>query len=117
MQDIQQIFNRIREAKIKQKDIRKMYKDALDNVMEYKDIQEKTKSLREKKKRVETTIKEQFSSEITKMEDLKIDIESDTQLLADIALAKVSKGELIEIKDENENEYEPIFNVRFKKIA
>lgn len=117
MQDIQQIFNRIQEAKKKQKDIRKMYKDALDGVMEFQEIQEKMKSLREKKKRIETTIKEQFSSEITKLEDLKIDLESDAQLLADIALAKVSKGELIEIKDQDENEYEPIFNVKFKKIS
>jgi DNA polymerase III delta prime subunit len=117
MQDIQQIFNRIQEAKKKQKDIRKMYKDALDGVTEFQEIQEKMKSLREKKKRIETTIKEQFSSEITKLEDLKIDLESDAQLLADIALAKVSKGELIEIKDQDENEYEPIFNVKFKKIS
>lgn len=117
MQDIQQIFNRIQESKKKQKEIRKMYKDALDGVMEYQETQEKMKSLREKKKRIETTIKEQFTSEITKLEDIKIDLESDTQLISDIALAKVSKGELIEIKDQDENDYEPIFNVRFKKIA
>ncbi|MFA5211665.1 MAG: hypothetical protein WC414_04210 [Patescibacteria group bacterium] len=117
MQDIQEIFNRVQDSKRKQKEIRKIYKDALDNVGEYREAVEKMKSLRETKKRIETTIREQFASEMTKFEDLKIDIESDNQLLSDIALAKVSKGEVIEIKDQDENEYEPIFNVKFKKIA
>ena len=116
MQDIQEIFNRIQESKKEQRDIRKMYKDALDGVQEYQEIQEKIKSLREKKKRIEITIKEQFGSEFTKLEDLKIDIESDTQMITDIALTKITKGETVEVTDENQNEYEPMFSVKFKKV-
>lgn len=117
MQDIQEIFDRIQVAKKQQKDIRKMYKDALDGVVEYQEIQEKMKSLREKKKRIETTIKEQFASEITKLEDLKIDIESDTEILTDVAMSKIMKGETVEIKDKDSNEYEPVFKVNFKKVS
>jgi len=116
MQDIQSVFNRIQESKKEQRDIRKMYKDALDGVQEYQEIQEKTKSLREKKKRIETTIKEQFASELTKLEDLKIDIESDTQMITDIALSKITKGETVEVTDQHDNEYEPVFNLKFKKV-
>jgi len=116
MQDIQEIFARLQETKKQQRDIRKMYKDALDNVGEYQEIQEQMKILREKKKRVETAIKEQFSSELIKLDDLKIDIESDTQMLADIAMTKIMNGESIEVKDTYDNEYEPIFKVSFKKV-
>ena len=73
--------------------------------------------MRERKKQIETTIKENFSSEMTKLEDLKIDIASDMELISDIAITKLMKGESIEIKDEYENDYEPLINVKFKKVG
>ena len=115
MQDIQPIFARIQAAKKEQRDIRKMYKDALEGVGEYQEITDQTKTLREKKKRIETTIREQFASEMVKLDDIKIDIESDTQMLSDIALTKMVGGETVEVTDEYDNEYEPIFSVKFKK--
>ena len=72
--------------------------------------------MREKKKQIEQTTKEQFSGEFIKLEDLKIDIESDQEMLNDIALNKVMKGESIEIRDEYDNEYEPLFSVKFRKM-
>lgn len=117
MQDIQEIFNKIEESKKEMKDIKATYKGALENVQEYMEIQEQMKALREKKKRVEETVKAQFASEITKLEDLKIDIESDMELLSDIAISKIAKGESIGITDKYSNEYEPTFKVKFKKVA
>jgi len=117
MKDLQSVFNRIQEAKKKQRDIKKMYKDVLDQTTEYQDIKEEMKTLREKKKRIETAIKEQFSKEMIQLEDLKIDIESDTEMLTDVALSMITKGESIEITDADQNEYEPLFKVSFKKVA
>ncbi len=94
-----------------------MYKDGLDNTPGYKEIVEELKILREKKKRIETVVRESMSSEITKLEDLKIDIESDEELLTDIAVTRLMKGESIEVSDEHNNEYEPIFRVKFKKAS
>ncbi|MBU2542491.1 hypothetical protein KJ785_02955 [Patescibacteria group bacterium] len=116
MQDIQEIFNRIQDAKKKQKDIRTAYKDALASSLEYQELTEKMKIMREKKKEIEQTTKEQFSSEFIKLDDLKIDIESDQEMLNDMALNKVMKGESIQIKDEYDNEYEPLFSVKFRKM-
>lgn len=115
MQDIQEIFNRVQEIKKKQKDIRSSYKEALASSQEYVELVDKLRTMREKKKQLENTIKSDFSSEFTKLDDLKIDLESDMEMLSDIAMTKVMKGEAIEIKDEYENSYEPIFTVRFKK--
>lgn len=115
MQDVQEIFNRIRETKKKQKDIKTSYRDALLASQEYQEITEKMKTLRERKKQLETTIKVDFSSEFTKLDDMKVDLESDNVLLSDAAMTKLMKGETVEVKDEYDNKYEPQFSVKFKK--
>lgn len=115
MQDIQEIFNRIQKNKSRQKDLKQTYTDALVSSFEYQEIQEKLKTIREKKKQLEHTITEQFSHELVELEDIKIDIASDMELISDIAMTKMMKGETIEVTDEYDNEYEPIFTVKFKK--
>ncbi len=114
-QDIQGIFERIQKTKKEMKDIKVMFRDALDSNGEYQELQEKLKTIRENKKRVETAVKEGFSSEMQKLDDLKIDLESDMEMLNDMALTKMMKGETVELSDEYKNTYEPIFSVKFKK--
>ncbi len=116
MQNIQEVFARIQESKKKMKDLKVMYKDALASATEYQDILEKMKTLRERKKQIETTIKQDFVGELTKMDDLKIDIASDLEILSDIALSQIMKGETVAVVDEYDNEYEPLFKVNFKKV-
>ena len=99
MQDLQEIFNRIQEAKKQQKDIRTMYKDILNNSQEYSEITDKMKTLRERKKQVELSARQTMDSEFTKLEDLTIDIASDMELLSDIALNKVMKKNEIKLKN------------------
>ena len=116
MQNIQEVFNRIQEAKKKKKDLEEAYKDALSTSLEHKEIKEKVQTLQARKKQIEITIKEQFSGELTKIDDLKIDIASDTEMLTDIAMTQLMKGETVEVKDQYDNEYEPTFKVNFKKV-
>lgn len=116
MSKIQDFFNKIQINKKKQSDIRKMYKDALSTSQEHNEIIEKIKKLRDRKKEIELAIQADFSSEFDKLENLKIDIESDNMMMSDLALNQLAKGEMIEITDEYENKYEPIFNVKFKKM-
>ena len=116
MSKIQDLFNKIQVSKKKQTDIKKMYKDALLASQEYNEVVEKLKKLRDKKKEIENSVQVDFSSEFDKLERLKIDIESDNMMMSDLALNQLTKGEMIEIRDEYENEYEPIFNVKFKKL-
>lgn len=115
MQDIQAIFTRVQENKKKMKDLRTAYKDALSGTQQYVDLTDEIKTLREKKKQVENTIKEQFAAEFTQLEDLKIDIQSDMELMSDIAMTQIMNGQQVSLTDEYDNEYEPIFKVNFKK--
>jgi len=114
MQNLQEVFARIQQTKKKQKDIRSAYKDALLNSAEYQDIAEKIKTLRDRKKQIEGTVKGEFSSEFTKLDELRVDLESDNMLLSDIAMSKLMKGETVEVEDEFQNKYEPLFTVKFK---
>lgn len=115
MIDIQEIFNRIEKTKKERKDIRSAYKEALDSSEEYKEIKEKMNTLKMRKKQIEASIKESFSGELTKLDDLKIDLESDAAMLSDMALSKFIKGETVEVTDQYNNTYQPLFIVRFKK--
>lgn len=115
MADLQEIFSRMTEIKKKQKDIRSAYKDALATSLEYQEIGEKLKTLREKKKQIEASTKQQFASEFTKLDDYAIDLASDQELLTDAAVTKLMKGETVEVVDEYNNTYQPVFAVKFKK--
>ncbi|MBU0597293.1 hypothetical protein KJ641_01695 [Patescibacteria group bacterium] len=115
MKDIQEIFQRIQESKKKQKEIKQMYKDMLDQTPGYKDLVEQAQIIREKKKTVEIAVRQGMSSEIIQLDDIKVDIESDMVMMSDVALSKLLKGETVKVSDEYENEYEPIFSVKFKK--
>ena len=115
MQDIQEIWGRIQQIKKQQKDLRGAYKDALKASQEYVELTEKLTTMRARKKQIEATVKGDFASDFTKLDDLKIDLESDMEILSDIAMTKLMKGETVEVKDEYDNVYEPIFSVKFKK--
>ena len=116
MAKLEEVFNRIKESKKEQKEIKLAYRDALATSQAYQNVAEELKVLKEKKKKIEEDMKSQFASEFNKLEGLKLDIAGDNELLSDLALSQLMKGETVKIKDEYENDYEPIFSVRFKKM-
>lgn len=115
MQDIQEIFIRIQENKKKQKDLRSSFADALKISEEYKEVCGKLETLKARKKQIEAAIRADFASELTKLDDIKIDLESDMVILTDAALTLMMKGGTVEVKDQYENKYEPSWTVKFKK--
>lgn len=112
---LQDIFDRIQVTKKKIKDIKLAYRDALSTSEEYKNLDIKIKDLRVRKKQIEQSIKQDFSGEFQKLDDYKIDLESDKAMLSDAAMSKLMKGETVEVTDEWDNKYEPNWNVKFKK--
>lgn len=117
MSKLQEVFNRITESKQEQKKIKKMYRDALDNSGEYKQVVDSLKQSRERKKQIEESIKEDFSSEFSRLDTLKLDLANDMMLISDIAITQLVKGEKVEVQDKNNESYEPLFTVRFKKAT
>lgn len=115
MQNIQDVFNHIREMKKEQKDLRDMYKDALVQADEYEEIVEKIATLREKKKEIEMRVQGQLGRAYEKFEDLKREVDTQKEMMNDIALSTLMKGETVFVKDEFDNDYEPNWKVAFKK--
>jgi len=115
MQNIQEVFNKIREMKKEQKDLRDMYKDALVQADKYEGIVEEIKVLREKKKEIETRIQGQLGRSYEKLEDLKLETETYKEMLSDVAISTLMNGETVAVKDEFNNAYEPVWKVNFKK--
>lgn len=115
MANVQEVFNRIKDTKRKAKEIKRMYKDSLEASFEYREVLEKLEALKARKKQLETQIKEESAGEFAKLDAYKMHIKNDNELLSDIALNTLMAGETVQVKDENDDEYEPVFTVRFKK--
>jgi len=114
MKNIQDIFSRIQERRKKARVIRKQYKDALYASHEYQRIVEDLERLRALKKQHEQSIQQQANISAEEMDMLKLSIRQDAELLSDIALTSIMKGEPVSVKDEDA-EYEPVFKVHFRK--
>ena len=115
MKTLEEVFAKIQAVKQQQRELRKSYKEALERVPSYKSTVDDLTALREKKKKIEAQTREEFSKEFDKLEELKLDLEENNIMLTDIALSKLVKGEHVEVKDQNNLVYEPLFVVRFKK--
>lgn len=115
MSNLQEVFIRIQQTKHERKDIQVQYKDALNASSEYKEIVEKIRGYKLRKKQIEDEAKAELGGSYERAEFLKKDIQNDQELLADLALNQYLKGESIEVKDGEDNVYEPIFKVSFKR--
>ena len=114
MRNIQEVFNQIQEKKKEMRDIKKMYRDALDSSGEYKELLEKIEQLKAAKKKLEVAAWDDAGSK-NKFETSKLDIKQDRELLTDLAINSLMSGEPIKIVDAYNSEYEPKFSVSFKK--
>ncbi len=114
MSQLNEIYQRILVNKKRQKEIRQILTDELSHNSRYKEITEEMKTLREEKKGIEQHVRAQ-SSDAQELEELKIEIDTDQELLADVALNMFMKDETIEIIDEYDQTWHPVFKVAFKK--
>jgi predicted nuclease with TOPRIM domain len=112
---LQEIFNRLQERKKQVSLIRKKYKEELATSAEYTKVKEEMDRLRGKKKQYEESLKERAGTSFARADELALSVRQDAQMLSDIAITTIMKGEPVNLRDEH-TEYEPVFTVRFKKI-
>jgi len=117
MQRLQDIFIKLGSKKSEVKQIKNMYKDALENLAEYRKIEEDLKRLKLRKKQIEQEVKNDLGSEWTKLESLKKDIEGDKETMVSLAIDHLLKGEEVSVEDEEGIKHEPQYSVKFKKAV
>lgn len=110
---LHEIYARLKDKKARRRDMTKMFQDELAAHPRYQEILEEIAKLREEKKSIENEIRAQ--ADLAEYEGLKIDIKNDNELLADVALNLYVAQEPVEIVDEYNVRWVPIFGVRFKK--
>lgn len=114
MPSLADVYRRLQTARKKQKDLRDMYKDALTQSKSYQEVKDELEKLTEKKRRLEGQIKNDFVNEQAELDKLKLSMNADKQLLTDLAITQLMKGQEVEITDDDIS-YEPVFNVKFKR--
>ena len=115
MKTVQEIFNRLQEKRRQQKVVRKSFRSALVSSHEYTRITDDLERLRARKKQYEQSVRSREDADFKKLDELTFAIRQDAQMLSDIALTGIMKGESVAVKEEDA-EYEPVFTVRYKKI-
>lgn len=116
MSQLNEVFKRLQEQQKVQRDLKKMYRDALAVNANYHEAVEELEALKIKKKQIEASVQADLKAEFDQLEGLKLSIAGDKEMLSDIALTQLTKGEPIKLVDENQVEYEPLFSVRFQKM-
>lgn len=114
MRDIKELFEKIQEHRREQRELNSSIKDSLRNMPEYQDLSDQISRLQLKRAQLENAASEHVAS---KVDLLKLNIKEGMQTISDIALTTLMKGQSIKLKDSKNNEYDPIFSVRFKKSA
>lgn len=110
MKDIQKIFDDIQKLKKERRELNKEYKYSLDHDDKYQELVEKLKKLREKKKNIED------GNKPLRLEEIKDELKGLNEMISDIAVTTILDGKSVYLKDEYDNEYEPIHKITFKKI-
>jgi len=114
MSKLEEVYRRLNENKKKRRGINKMLKDELEHHPRFQEITEEMRALRDEKKGIEQDVRAS-AKEFRELDDLKIDIDTDQEVISDLALNKYVKGETVEIKDEYDQTWYPVFKVSFKK--
>jgi len=116
MKEVQDVFNRINEKKLEQKTLKDIHRSVLANSQEYQSVLEELKELKEKKKKIQSSLEADLKEEFQKIDEIKSYIASDREMLSNMTLTQFLKGEKVEIMDDKNNKYGPVFSVRFEKI-
>ncbi|PKM88752.1 hypothetical protein CVU83_01180 [Candidatus Falkowbacteria bacterium HGW-Falkowbacteria-2] len=116
MSQLNEVFMRLQEQQKTQRELKKMYREALAVNGNYHEVIQELDAMKIKKKQIEASVQADLKAEFDKLEGLKLNIAGDKQMLSDIALTQLTKGEPVKVVDENQVEYEPLFTVRFQKM-
>ena len=117
MPDLKEIHARIRAKKDEKKKVNVIFKDVLAGSKPYQDVLEELRKLNMKKIQLKQELWSDFGTELEQLERLTLDVKTDEILLTDLSLTMLMKGQALDLTDENDVKYEPVFRITFKKTA
>ena len=115
MPQLDEVYKRLCESKAERRELNRMFRDELANHARYQELLEELLKLKEEKKSIENDIHANSTGDRDRVDGLKLEITSDVELLSDIALNMYVRSETVEITDEDNVKWVPVFRVSFKK--
>ena len=109
-------FEKYAEAVEERRDIKLIIRDCFENSLLWQNQKAKVDEERAALKKIEEEIKTDLNKEIDKLEELNAEVKNDTMVMTDIALALLTKGEPVVVKDKHGVAYEGEFKVKFKRV-
>jgi hypothetical protein len=113
---LSQLFEKYAVAKISARTIQEMLKDQFAGDSEWSKLNEEIIRLLGQQKIVEIRLREAYSADLDKLLEQTTEKKSAIQVLTDLAVSKLMKGELLEPIEYDGNEYQPEVKIAFKKI-
>lgn len=92
-----------------------MIKDALSHSSDLQTVKDELDTLRQKKRALEAGVKSQFERELTRLDDLSVDLESELAELSDLVLLQIAKGEIVKVHDDYNRTYDVAIKLSFRK--
>ncbi len=114
MPKLEDVHARLLKKKKERRELKKGAGDEMRNNARWVELGEKIDALKAERKAIETEIRGR-NADTAKLEELKVDISSDTELLADIALNMYVQQLPVKIVDDFNATWTPVFGVKFKK--
>lgn len=112
---IQEMYNELKQAEKKKKELNQVIKEAYENYKELEKIKDEMNKLKAQKKQIEEGVRAEYSSEFNDLDDVKTDIKDMKMVLSDLMWNEIMKNNSVEITDEHDNVYVPQVMVSLQK--
>lgn len=112
MHQLQMRFDGYVQKEDERRSLQKMLKQELTCHPKYEEVKNSIAEYGQAMKKLKEEVAEGFGKEMETLETLKADIKMERQLLADLTIAKVAKGETCTVDRDGET-LSPVFSVRF----
>ncbi len=115
MKQLSMIFSEFVKLKTDEKTIKASIKEALLNSKMYQDRLAELQTMKADLKMIEKTITDEFTKDLDKLDNIKIEIEENKMMTTDVALTLLLKGESVEVEHEGQK-YEAVMSAKWKKV-
>ncbi|MBT4723212.1 hypothetical protein HN958_02555 [Candidatus Falkowbacteria bacterium] len=112
---IQEMYNELKEAEKKKKELMASIKDAYQNYKEFDEIKEEMDKLKVRKKEIDGAVRNEYASEYNDLDDVKTDIKDTKMVLSDLMWNEIMKNKTVEVVDQYDQKYVPEVTVTLRK--
>ena len=113
---LKEVYQRVQQNKKLLKELKRSARDVLDTHQPYVEANEAIKQKKKELKALEIQLMATNMVDLDEINNLKIDVKTDEEMLKDLALTLLMKNEKVELVDNYDNKFIPELRVAFKKV-